>query len=128
MKHLNHSGPEAAVESGNDHVLLKWDGPSLKLDAIGEDRLHRILEGGAEVRWQRYATVRRVPQPVLRNAYRNFRNGIKRVDMDRLGATMKAAHTIKWEQTESLSQNEYPTEATSEWKARSRAVEPREFP
>ena len=114
MKQLNHCAPEAGAESGRDHVLLKWDGPSLKLDAIGEDRLHRMLEGGAEVRWQRYATVRRVPQPVLRNAYHKYREGMKKLDMERLGAAMKAAHTIKWEQTESLSQNESPTEARSE--------------
>jgi hypothetical protein len=106
MKLLNDCAAEVCTEPKCDRVLLKWDAASLSLAAIGEERLHRIVQSGAEVRWQRYATVRRVPGAVLRDAYRKYRNAIKRVDEDRLGAELQAAQAIHWEQTEALPRND----------------------
>lgn len=111
MKQLNDCTAEVGADSGRDRVLLKWDAASLSLAAIGEERLHRIVQSGAEVRWQRYATVRRVPGAVLRNAYRKYRNAMKQVDTDRLGAELQAAQTIHWEQTEALHRND-PSKAS----------------
>ena len=55
-----------------------------------------------ELHWNREGEIRRVPRHVLANAVQSYVDGQKRVDAERMGAIMDHAHSIRWEQTETI--------------------------
>lgn len=85
------------------YVLVECDQPLLDIRTIQNQDVLKAVLGGAELHWCRSGQIRRVPRSVLTQTYRQYQDGLKLVDADRLSEVMAAAHTIRWDQAEPLA-------------------------
>lgn len=83
-------------------ILVECDHPLLDIRTIQNQDMLKAVMGGAELHWCCSGQIRRVPRSVLTQTYRQYQDGLKLVDADRLSEVMAAAHTIRWDQAEAI--------------------------
>lgn len=95
---------ESPQKNGSIHfyVVVESNSPKLDVASLGMPRLKKLIREQTEVRWNRQGDVRVIPRHVLMNTFRQYKDGLKMVDADRLGAVLATTHVIHWDQAEPL--------------------------